>query len=168
MFLHLLCGIPASGKSTLSTRVPGYVISTDSIRKFLWNDESVVKHDRLVFRLAENIADYLLGKRTDVILDATNLSKEKRGMFIKIGHKYHARVALHWVNCPLGTALERNAARDRKVPETIIKALHKSFQLPHTEEGIDVIRLYDHNLQTVKIITHQFILKRGKINLLQK
>jgi len=168
MFLHLLCGIPASGKSTLSTNIPGYVISTDSIRKFLWNAESVIKHDRLVFSLAENIADYLLSKGTDIILDATNLSKEKRGMFIKIARKYHARVTLHWVNCPLETALERNAARERKVPETVIKSLYKSFQLPKTEEGIDVIRLYDHKLQTVKIITQQFMLKRGKINLLQK
>lgn len=31
---HLLCGIPGSGKSTIAKDLNGYVVSTDSIRKF--------------------------------------------------------------------------------------------------------------------------------------
>lgn len=168
MVIHLLCGIPGCGKSTLAARIPAYVISTDSIRKFLWDDESVVKHDVLVFRVAEDITDYLLKKRSDLIIDATNLTRKKREKFIKLGRRYNARVVLHWINCPVGTALERNAARERKVPETVIKSLYKSFQIPETEEGIDVIRLYDINQKTVKLITPGLVVKRGKINLLQK
>ncbi|MFZ5754945.1 MAG: AAA family ATPase [Bacillota bacterium] len=62
MKLHILCGIPGSGKSTLGTRLPGYIVSTDSLRKFLWNYEAIVQHDTLVFTLAEKIIAYLLSK----------------------------------------------------------------------------------------------------------
>jgi len=51
----MLCGIPGSGKSTVAKDLPGFLVSTDSVRKFLWDGESVVKHDKLVFEVAESI-----------------------------------------------------------------------------------------------------------------
>jgi len=146
MILHLLCGIPGSGKSTLSGRLQGYIVSTDSIRKYLWNDESVIEHDWLVFRLAETIAAYQLKMKSDVIIDATNLTVRKRSRFIMLAGKNGARVIIHWVDCPLETAIVRNRARQRQVPVKIIAALNSSFQRPQHQEGINVIKVYNKDL----------------------
>lgn len=155
MKFHILCGVPGSGKSTLTKRLSGYVVSTDSIRKFLWGDESVIKQDKLVFDLAESIIDYMLTFEQDVIFDATNLTAAKRARFIKVARRHQAAVLLHWVNCPLQTALERNSERERKVPVTVIKSLYKSFQMPKTEEGIDIIKVYGPDLTEIISPSHK-------------
>lgn len=161
MKLHLLCGIPGSGKSTLARRLCGYVLSTDEIRKFLWGEEAVVAHDRLIFALARSIVDYLLSKGKDVVFDATNLTVEKRKGFIELAHKNRASVILHKIECSLHTALRRNEARERKVPEIIIRALYKSYQRPKTEEGINVIKVYGDDLRLKKIILPGRIVKKA-------
>lgn len=143
---HLLCGIPGSGKSTIAKDLNGYVVSTDSIRKFLWNDESIVKYDKLVFELAENIIKYMLPLEHDVIFDATNLTIEKRMKYIHMAKALGANVTVHWVNCPINIAISRNARRDRKVPIPVITALHKSLQPPTISEGMDKIIIYRQDL----------------------
>ena len=153
MEFHILCGIPGSGKSTLVEKLTGFVISTDSIRRFLWQDESVVKHDKLVFDLAETIMSYLFSRTEDIIFDATNLTIERRKKYINLAKRYDATVTVHWVNCPLHIAIERNSRRDRKVPEMIIKSLYKSFQKPTIDEGMDLIKVYEENLSLSTIIT---------------
>ncbi len=160
MKFHLLCGIPGSGKSTVALRLSGYIVSTDSLRKFLWQDESVVKHDRLIFYLAESIIDYLLGLGKDVVFDATNLTVAKRSRYINLVGKHQVTVIVHWINCPLETAIERNSKRDRKVPVTVIKSLSRSFQRPKIEEGIDAIKVYGQELNLTGIIVPGIIIKR--------
>ncbi|MCL4440318.1 MAG: AAA family ATPase [Eubacteriales bacterium] len=162
MKLRMLCGIPGSGKSTLVKRLPGYVVSTDSIRRFLWQDEAVIKHDSLVFSLAENIVEYLLSRKEDVIFDATNLTAAKRSNFVNLAKKTKASVDLHWVNCLLHIAIKRNSGRERKVPEKIIISLYKSFQRPTAEEGFDAIKVYGHDLNLTKVILPGISIKRSR------
>lgn len=160
MSLHILCGIPGSGKSTISDHLSGQVVSTDSIREFLWQDATIVKHDALVFQLVENIINYLLGIGKDVIFDATNLRVEIRKKYIKLAKLHHTPVILHWVNCSLATSIERNAKRDRNVPVPAINGLYKSFQKPQIEEGFEAIRVYGDDLGIEKIIFSGLIIKR--------
>lgn len=152
MTFHILCGIPGSGKSTLGQNLSGYVVSTDRIRKFLWQDEAIVSEDMLVFALADKMIDYLLGKGRDVIFDATNLTVDRRKKYIELAAGQKTRIVLHWVNCPFKTALQRNRKRDRKVPEAVIGALYKSFQRPRLGEGMDVIKEYDLDLALTRLI----------------
>lgn len=152
MVLHLLCGIPGSGKSTLVPRLKGYVVSTDGIRKYLWGDESVVKHDQLVFRIADDIINYQLGTGRNVIFDATNLTADRRMKYVELAGRFRAPVVLHWVNCPLPVAIERNLKRERKVPIPVIKALYNSFQEPTNKEGIRVVKVYDQGLKLFKVV----------------
>ncbi len=146
MQFHMLCGIPGSGKSTLAQSFQGFVVSTDSIRKFLWNDESEVRHDKLVFEVADSIIQYMLASKSDVIFDATNLTVERRRKYVSLAKNLGAKVTVHWVNCPVEVALHHNARRDRKVPVPVIKALHKSLQPPTSAEGMDKIIIYTQDL----------------------
>jgi len=163
MYLHVLCGIPGSGKSTLAGRLSGYYVSTDSLRKYLWGDASVIKHDKLVFSLTADIIRYNLGKGSNVIIDATNLTVRRRSKLVMLAQEFSARVILHWVDCPLKVAIKRNLQRERQVPVNIITALYNSFETPSTAEGLDVIRVYDQDKRPVKTITKKMTVVRGGV-----
>lgn len=150
MILHLLCGIPGSGKSTVAKNIPGYVVSTDAIRKFLWEDESVLKYDKLVFELAESIIRYMLSRKHDVIFDATNLKVKIRTQYIRLAGDLGAKTIVHWVDCGLETAIKRNQERDRHVPVPVIRAFYKSLQPPTISEGMDRIVIYREDLSVVE------------------
>lgn len=152
MDFNLLCGIPGSGKSTLRQHLTGFTISTDAIRKFLWDDESVVKHDKLVFEMAEDMMKYMLSLGKHVIFDATNLKAERRMKYILLAKNFGANVIVHWIDCPLGVAISRNARRDRKVPVPVIAALYKSLEPPVISEGMDQLLIYNQELIVTKII----------------
>ncbi|MTV48299.1 AAA family ATPase [Heliobacillus mobilis] len=143
MEFHMLCGLPGSGKSTLVNRLQGYVVSTDSIRKFLWQDEAIICHDQLVFEIARQMIDYMLPRGNTVIFDATNMTRRNRKPFIQLAHKHGATITLHWVKTSLETALARNASRDRKVPVAVIRSMNKRFQPPRKDETIDHIVEYE-------------------------
>lgn len=160
MTLHILTGIPGSGKSTIARSIPGHVVSTDNIRKFLWQDESITSHDKLVFQLADCIMNYLLRRGQDVIFDATNVSAVRRKKYINLAKSHKAKVILHWVNVPVDTAIERNLKRQRKVPVRVIRALNKSFQEPKIKEGLDQIKIYGMNLELQKIVIPGYTLRK--------
>lgn len=146
MELHLLCGVPGCGKSTLAESLSGYVISTDQLRKFLCGDEAIFKHDKLVFQLLETITKYMVSNKQNVIIDATNITIKSRKIFIDIAKEHGAKVIVHWIDCPLAKAKERNSNRERHVPEVVISSMYKSFQPPTTQEGIDIINIYKADL----------------------
>ena len=152
MQLHLLCGIPGCGKSSLAKSLSGYIISTDQLRKFLWDDESVFKYDKLVFRLIEMIAKYMLSIGKDVIIDSTNITINSRKKYIDIARRYGAKVTVHWVDCQVDKAIEQNALRERNVPEVVIYSMNKSFQPPNIDEGIDTIMIYHPDLGLESVI----------------
>lgn len=165
MILHMLCGIPGSGKSTLVPRLKGYVVSTDGIRKYLWGDESVVKHDRLVFRIADDIINYQLSAGKNVIFDATNLTADRRMKYVEMAGRHQAPVVLHWVKCPLPVAIERNLKRERKVPVPVIKALYDSFQEPTNQEGFRVVKVYGQESELLKVVVGDLGLTRNRLKL---
>lgn len=152
MELHLLCGIPGCGKSSLAKSLTGYLISTDELRKFLWGDEAVLKYDKLVFKLIEIIVNYMLSTGKDVIVDSTNITKRSRKKYIDIAKRYETKVTVHWVNCPVEKAIIQNSQRDRNVPEVVIRSMNKSFQPPVIEEGIDTIKIYKPDLGLESVI----------------
>lgn len=105
-------------------------------------DESIIKDDKLVFEIVDIILSYMLSHKRNVIYDATNLRIETRIRYIEIAKSYGAYVTVHWVNCPLKVAIERNAQRERHVPILAIKRFHRSLQAPTIAEGMDKIIMY--------------------------
>lgn len=158
--LHIVCGIPGSGKSTWAAKQKGTVISTDVIRGELFGDESAqysdeflkgmgYRPDRLseekkrsicageVFSLAKEMASDAIA-REDVYFDATNISpRGRRSLLEAIPHD---RAYADIIIVPLKTALERNASRERHVPEDVIRSMHRRFVMPSCDEGFEAVR----------------------------
>lgn len=158
--LHIVCGIPGSGKSTWAAKQKGTVISTDAIRGELFGDESAQYSDsflrqngydpdamterqkagacsRKVFAVAEERAFEAI-RTGDVYFDATNISPDGRKSLLE--SIPHDRAYADIIIVPLKTALERNASRERHVPEDVIRSMHRRFVMPSCDEGFETVR----------------------------
>ncbi len=139
MNLIIMCGIPASGKSTIAKFFNGNIVSTDSIREELYGDENIQGNGKEVFSLAySRIRNYLsLGE--NVIFDATNIRKKDRKIITDIGREYNCNNVICYCKTPIDTALERNSNRQRVVPESVIERMYKNFETPSYDEDVDYI-----------------------------
>ena len=132
--LILMCGLPASGKSTISERYKfsGYNIhSSDELRLQKFGNLNGENAYADVFKeLYDNIiSDLKNGK--DVVLDATNLSSKRRIAFLQfINSKTKCKKAAHVVATPYNDCINRDLKRDKKVGSNVIERMYKSFQMP--------------------------------------
>ncbi len=114
--LHLLMGLPGSGKTTLSKVLQEITdatrISSDDYRLMLFKKPtfSQKEHDSLYAMLDHN-AEHLLSAGMDVIYDA-NLNRLKhRYEKYALASKYEANVILWWVH------VEGELAKSRRIEE---------------------------------------------------
>jgi len=144
----MLVGIPGSGKSTVAEKlaqqsVANTVISTDAIRKELYGSESELGawsyiEARIKARLEE--AD---DNGSFVIYDATNYRRGFRNSFLIAASDYAP--AHRWtcliMDTPLEECLERNARRERQVPEFVIKKMSGVLEreFPSHDEGFETV-----------------------------
>ena len=166
----MLCGLPASGKSTYReilrnilelSRNPYNVISFDDIHKSLERDIdasfSVIRDIAMKKGMADykNALDFADRESTDiaVIIDATNTTIKARAKFIKISKEVltvdSSFVAVH-INTPLDICLDRNSKRDEKtrVPVDVIQHMQNIWQEPTLDEGFNVVKvLYEENIE---------------------
>ena len=143
MNLIIMCGIPASGKSTVAKYFNSNIVSTDSIRKELYGDEGTQGNGKDVFSLAySRIRNYLsLGE--NVVFDATNIRKRDRKTVIDIGKEYNCdNIIICYCSTSLKIALKRNANRERKVPAPVIERMFNNFEKPSYAEGVNYICVF--------------------------
>lgn len=86
-----------------------------------------------VFLEAEKIIKNEIEKR-NVIFDATNINYKRRIEFINKFEKYCKKIYLCFVWANYEECLERNAKRERKVPEEVIKRMYMNFDIPQIFE----------------------------------
>ncbi len=121
---YVMIGAPASGKSTrartLAESSGGVVISTDSIREELYGSEEVQGDWGAIKRTLTDRVKQNAGK--PIILDATHYRSSYRreaiSLLRSVGYDVIVGVI---VDTPCEECLERNATRDRKVPEHVIE-----------------------------------------------
>lgn len=136
----LLVGIPGSGKSTVCAQLvaQGYVVvSTDAARAVIGGDASVQHPWPQVWAVCVDMATKAVAAGLPIAYDATNILPEHRKAAMGLaGGVWEA-----WVlTTSLDEALRRNAARDRVVPEHVIRSMAERLVEPTTEEGFEVIR----------------------------
>lgn len=122
--LHLLMGLPGSGKTTLAKKLhkltKATMLSSDDYRIMLFPDPtfSQKEHDSLYAMLDHNV-EHLLSAGRSVIYDANLNRKHHRTEKYKLAKKYDANVKLWWVQTPESLAKERRVDEQdpRLVPD---------------------------------------------------
>lgn len=163
--LYVTMGIPGSGKSTwverfsapveASATVNGgdaiVIVSPDQIRLRLTGDMSDQSKNAVVFSLAHQQTRSHLALGHDVIFDATCVTTRARTELLDIVKDNDVidggdiRAELHVFDTAPQVCLDRNAARERKVPEDIIMKMFGQFAQSLSQIGFekwDVIHFY--------------------------
>lgn len=110
--LHLLMGLPGSGKTTLATILhmltDATVMSSDEYRLLLFKKPcfSQEEHDMLYTTLDHNV-NHLLEAGMDVIYDANLNRRHHRQEKYDLAKKYDADVKLWWLQVPAEFAKSR-------------------------------------------------------------
>lgn len=139
--LYILCGIPASGKSTWAheflasdTKDTRYV-SRDEIRfSMLEEDDDYFAHEKKVFeKFADTIAQTLVDG-FDVIADATHVNEYSRTKLTNAIDAYITEYKIIYVVFHTGVeeCVRRNSLREGRahVSEESIRGMRRSFTMP--------------------------------------
>lgn len=134
-------GIPGCGKTTYLkpfAAEQGLVyVNPDDIRQELTGSASDHTQEIKVWRLVhERLVAGL--QNTGVVIDATHTRIRDRRQIIKLCNQHGAKeIIAYWFNPNLKKCLERNAKRQRVVPEEALRKMHNRLNLnpPTTAEG---------------------------------
>jgi predicted kinase len=144
--LILVMGLPGSGKSTYASACKGVKIHIDEVRKSLTGSYVPGDNDDLVYQTVRHSVDYYLKKGRTVVLDGALLSKKARAPFLQIAKRYITHIEVHWLDVSK-TLLEmrlmdrnQSVPNDRKIEMSYVENLHKVFEMPTKDEGIDLVK----------------------------
>ena len=98
----VLVGLPGSGKSTYVEQLGAGVLSSDTIRKLLADDETIQTiHDRVFQTLRYLLRHRLELGRPVTYIDATNLTPQERRPYIGIGKTFGCTLEAVYFDVPL-------------------------------------------------------------------
>ncbi len=114
--LILVCGLPATGKSTialkLAKRIGATLLRTDIIRKEIFSAPSYSKEEKeLVYRIMFLVAKYLLRSGKRVVIDGTFYKKAFREEVYEIARKTRSRLEILECVAPESVIKERMECR---------------------------------------------------------
>lgn len=149
--LYILVGPPGVGKSTwLEKNFQGecFIISSDNIIQAVADDEGKTYDE--VFPTFVKVADqmmrddfdiYVKDGYTPIVVDRTNMNRKSRARFINRLRTHRNDYKIHAVVFPKPEDAEYerrlNSRPGKTIPETVIKSMLQSFQMPTLDEGFD-------------------------------
>lgn len=132
----VLVGLPGSGKSTYLERLGATSLSSDAIRRLLVDDETDQSANDRIFQTLRYLLRHRLALgRPITYIDATNLTPEERRPYLGIGQSFGCEVEAVFFDVPLEICRERNARRQRVVPEEAMARLAAKLAPPSVKEG---------------------------------
>jgi predicted kinase len=142
--LWLLCGPPASGKSTFRHGWwNGPVVSPDELRLAMFGASFDPRREGAVWARVRQQVGRLLPSGTATLLDATNVSRSARRQWLKFAH--NAQTQAYALACwdpgrtPVAELLSRNRQRPDPVPEARVISLAAAWQPPSLAEGFGAV-----------------------------
>jgi len=138
----LAIGLPGSGKSSWFKRHNLSPLSSDMLRAILFDDPTEQRFQDLVFsNLRSMLKARLIARRPLNYVDATNLTAHDRASWIKLAKDYGYEVQAVYFDVPLEVCLQRNAKRERAVPEDVMRRMAGKLTAPAFEEGFSKITM---------------------------
>jgi len=139
MATFVMCiGVAGSGKSTycddyLTEYYDAVYLSSDILRETLYGDANDQTHNREVFRTMNELTQNVLELDTNVVYDATNLSRARRKRLLS--ELPECERVCYWFDTPFYECVERDAHRSRSVGEDVIRKMTMKLEVPIYEEG---------------------------------
>lgn len=142
----ILCGPPASGKSTLANKIvnefDNFVrISPDEIREEVTGSKTDQTQNNVVFGKVYTRLTTYLTEGWNVVYDATNCRSIHRFKIMDIvGHACRKAICI-MVTSSIVDCLKRNSEREYKVSEDVIEKMYLTLRHhpPTIIEGYDII-----------------------------
>jgi predicted kinase len=132
----LAVGLPGSGKSSWFKRRGVTPLSSDLLRKLLFDDTTEQRYQDLVFgTLRSLLRARMVARMPWNYVDATNLSPRERHGWIKMAREFGYDVHAVFFDVPLEVCMERNLRRQRVVPEDVMQRMAAKLRPPTFEEG---------------------------------
>ncbi|MGE7675233.1 AAA family ATPase [Lysinibacillus sp. NPDC094403] len=151
-------GLPGSGKSTfvkgLAKSENALILSSDAIRQELFGDDTRQK-SRIVFRVLYERLNECVAKGQSVIVDATNIERERR-VFALGKLPDNVKSVCYYFDTPYILCVTRNQQRKRKVPLVIMEKMRKNLEFPILGEGFEEVHIV-HEASPYEISKEQFI-----------
>lgn len=136
----LAIGLPGSGKTTWFKRRGVVPLSSDLLRNLLFDDITEQRYQGLVFStLRSLLRARLIAKMPWNYVDASNLSPHERRQWIKMARSFGYDVHAVFFNVPIEVCLARNAKRERRVDEEVIRRMSERLRPPSFKEGFSKI-----------------------------
>lgn len=150
--LYIMCGIPASGKSTLIKNFPLSIMEeltifqSDVARKDILTEygfpdaihQNTISNDELSLQKKREIEDkvwkrvidgtkYFLGENKTVVIDATNTEQKVLDDWFIFATEHDHKVKIIIMTTPLNVCIKRNNARESPVPDDVMNYMYNSY-----------------------------------------
>ncbi|BAZ01833.1 hypothetical protein NIES37_58400 [Tolypothrix tenuis PCC 7101] len=131
----MMSGLPGSGKDTwIKENLPDWqVISLDKLRQQMGIDPE--DDQGVVANAAKALAKEYMRNGQSFVWNATNLSRQLRGMLIRMFANYQGRIRIVYLETPWQELLRRNCDRTAKVPEKVLYRLKNRLDVPDITEA---------------------------------
>lgn len=138
--VYMMSGIAGSGKDTFINKnylhLP--MVSLDGIRREMGVKPTDKKGNGRVYQEAKERCKVSMRKRKDFVFNATNLTRDMRGKWLKLFHEYSGKVIIEYVEVPYKELVSRNQTRTHKLPVKVIDKMVRSLEPPLFDEAWDV------------------------------
>ncbi len=144
-FLLVLCGIPASGKTTLAEQLvkalhPDYdveLVSTDDWRDAAYYSEFKPENERMVRAKALQRTRELLSGGQSVVHDDSNYYASMRHELYSLATEQGYAFGVIHVSTPVNVALNWNLQRNQPVPTEVVQQISERFDIPGSKYSWD-------------------------------
>lgn len=141
--LIVMCGLPASGKSTYSEWLEESGVfkrvCPDLIRKELYGDENIQGDGNKVFSIAHERIQVYGTFGDNVVFDATNIDRRTRIKLVEEMRPHFDIIICKYFSTPLYICKIRNEQRERQVPYEVLESMERRFRAPTVDEGFDLV-----------------------------
>ena len=124
--LYVMCGIPASGKSTLSKKLA----NEQNLVRLSLDEMGYVRQHKLIPHIVE-----ALSKGNSVIADSLYTKEKWRTELLQAVKPIGCRCVLLHMSTPLDECIRRNVDRENALPDFAIEDIYNSIEPPTLSEG---------------------------------